>query len=57
MRRLFVLFLALLFVPLAISGSSDATETDSDGTTYEYVTHGSGHPDYYCEIAGVKTSS
>ena len=34
---------------------SSATETVPDGSVYTYVTYGSGHPDYYCEITDVVT--
>ncbi len=32
-----------------------ASETCPDGSVYEYETHGSGHPDYYCAITSVMT--
>ena len=47
--RIAVLAAAVLAVVLICGcDPSDAAETDSDGTVYEYDTYGSGHPDYYC---------
>ena len=56
--RIAVLAAAVLAVVLICGcDPSDAAETDSDGTVYEYDTYGSGHPDYYCIITHVQSHS
>ena len=50
---------AAVLVAVLVCGCdpSDAAETDSDGSVYEYDTYGSGHPDYYCIITHVRSGS
>jgi hypothetical protein len=48
--------IGMLFIALAILPSDcDGSETASDGSVYDYETHGTAHPDYYCEITHVDT--
>ena len=56
--RIAVITVAILAIVLVCScDSSDASETDCDGSVYEYDTYGSGHPDYYCVITHVSSDS
>lgn len=56
MRSLLPAFaLIILVLSVAAWDASGASETDSDGTVYEYEAHGSGHPHYYCIITSVRT--
>ncbi|MBP5203099.1 MAG: leucine-rich repeat protein [Candidatus Methanomethylophilaceae archaeon] len=50
--RAIAILAAVCFLACCLE-ASDAAETCPDGSVYEYETHGSGHPDYYCVITSV----
>ena len=56
-RIVILVLVALAALTIYFCDHSDAAETDSDGSVYEYDTYGSGHPDYYCIITHVQSDS
>ena len=54
MFKAFAVLAAVCFLACCLE-ASDAAETCPDGSVYEYETHGSGHPDYYCVVTSVVT--
>ena len=56
LKILLIIPLGLLIIAFAFSPPGcDGSETGSDGSVYDYETHGTAHPDYYCEITHVVT--
>ncbi len=45
----------ILSAAVVVQDSSDASETTSDGTIYEYERYGTAHPHYRCTITSIST--